>query len=406
MTDIPATERRARDAPWRNLAAVRAVRLVTSGAVLALAAAAGVRSIFDGAGSTDGVLEMIVGSFWSLLPASFGVCGALIVWKQPRNAVGWILMLPALAGIEVLMPIARASAPPPSVGVAEIIQLWFDNVAWMFLIFPVFHLLQVFPDGSLLSRRWRPLVALEVLMVAALAGLGLFSAQIGPLDQSWTVENPIGLVPTIWFEGLFEVLWATGLVVLTLGGLVVITLRFRRGRGAERQQIKWLLLAVSVFAAAYILVAPRGGLAGNLAFDLVLVLSILGIPAAILISVTRYRLYDIDRIISRTLSYVVVIGLLGTIFGGLVLAVGTLFDDSLAVAGSTLAVAALFNPLRNRIQRGVDRRFNRSRFDTERVMEDFAASLHARVDPDDVVAGLTDVVAEAMQPVALNVWVR
>lgn len=90
----------------------------------------------------------------------------------------------------------------------------------------------------------------------------------------------------------------------------------------------------------------------------------------------------------------------------MVLAVGTLFDDSLAVAGSTLAVAPLFNPLRNRIQRGVERRFNRSRFDTERIMEDFAASLHARVDPDDVVAGLSDVVAEAMQPVALNVWVR
>ena len=174
----------------------------------------------------------------------------------------------------------------------------------------------------------------------------------------------------------------------------------------ERQQIKWLLAATSLLAVAYVAGAMSDD--SNEAVWWVVSLGMAAIPISILFAVLRYRLYDIDRILSRTVSYVIVIGLLaGVYLLGLTAMTNFLpSDSSLSVAASTLAVAALFNPLRRRVQAGVERRFNRSRYDAQQVMERFSGSLRQDVDPETVVGGWVDVVSETMHPTSISVWVR
>jgi hypothetical protein len=180
--------------------------------------------------------------------------------------------------------------------------------------------------------------------------------------------------------------------------------RFRRAGFVERQQIKWLLAATCVFALAYI--------AGATFEDewawWVVSLAMASIPLAILLAVLRYRLYEIDRIISRTVAYVIVIALLGAVYmGGLAAMTSFLPAESpLAVAGSTLAAAAAFNPVRKRVQDWVDRRFNRSRYNAEKVMQGFAGSLQGQVDSEGLVDGWVGVVSATMQPASVAVWVR
>lgn len=376
---------------------------------LALAASGTVVGVFEvirGGQETGWIVSAIL---WGLVPFVFALNGALIVRRQPGNAVGWLLMVPGLALIEALLEVPQLATAPATVDLGVVFQLWFADLSWMLMIFPVLHLLLVFPAGRLLSRSWRWLGALEVLMVSFLAGTSLFNATIGPLeDESWRVANPIGFVPASALESAaFGVLWAAGLLTLTVAGVVAVVLRFRRAVGLERQQMKWLLFAVSCFGFVYVLAAAVEPLQGQALVDLILVSSLLAIPLAIMIAVTRYRLYEIDRIISRTLSYALIVLLLAGGYFSLVTVIGTrVSDQPLFVAGATLVAAALFNPLRRRIQRWVDRRFNRSRYDVERVIDLFAGSLRDQVDADDVVDGWIAVVSESMQPASVGVWVR
>ncbi len=170
--------------------------------------------------------------------------------------------------------------------------------------------------------------------------------------------------------------------------------------------MKWLVLAFIVFLIGVL--AEFGGFQDSIVANVFLPAGFVLVPVSIGIAVTRYRLYEVDRILSRTVSYVVVVGLLAAVFFGVVTATSTLLDtsDDLVIAASTLAVAALFNPLRKRVQRGVDHRFNRSRFDAQMVMDRFAGSLRDRVDSEEVVDGWVGVVAVTMQPASVSVWVR
>jgi hypothetical protein len=193
-----------------------------------------------------------------------------------------------------------------------------------------------------------------------------------------------------------------------VASVAAFVVRFRTGSFEERHQLKWPLGAVALFGVVYGATAigssfTTGGLA-----DLVFGLSLAGLPVAVAIAVLRYRLYEIDRIISRTVSYAAVVAFLALLFFGVVTALSSLLqaESDLAIAGSTLAVAALFNPVRRRVQVWVDRRFNRSRYDTQRVMDRFAGSLQDRVDSEGLVEGWVDVVSETMQPASVAVWVR
>jgi hypothetical protein len=185
-----------------------------------------------------------------------------------------------------------------------------------------------------------------------------------------------------------------------------MVVRYQRAGLIERQQIKWLLAATSLFAVVYVIAVATDD--SNETAWLVLSAALAAIPLAIILAVLRYRLYDIDRILSRTISYAIVLGVLGGVSLLGLTALTSLFpaESPLAVAASTLAAAALFNPVRTRVQTAVEKRFNRSRYDAQRVMERFSGSLREDLDPDAVVEGWVGVVEQTMQPASLSVWVR
>jgi len=307
--------------------------------------------------------------FYLFMVPGYGSAGAFLAARRPRNPVGWLLLAAAvLGGLSLMFP-----------SWVNAWQVAFPLMAGLFGIF-----LLVFPDGTLPSRRWRPIVALVGL---GCSGLTLFAQ------------------PPEFAVALFVL----SLLACALAPLI----RYRHGGYLERLQIRWLALAVGVAAGSGItslLVYQLGGtgvvqeisaLTGLFALTV-------GIPASIAVAILRYQLFEIDRVLSRTVSYTLVVGFLAVVFFAVVTALTAVLpaESDLAVAGSTLAVAALFNPGRRRIQRWVDRHFNRSRYDAENVMDDFSGSLRGRVDPDGVVEGWVGVVSETMQPTTLAVWVK
>lgn len=361
--------------------------------------------------SSDGQVRQILSALaWGFLPTVLVLVGALIVARQPRNIVGWLLMLPAMSGlIEKLLTIGVEGLEhaPEIVTSGLVVALAFNNFSWVFLIFPVFHLLLVFPTGQLLSRRWRPVVGLEILMVSTMIILGFFVTEIGPIDGDWTVPNPIGFVTTAAVDGIFSVAWGAGLLVVTISGVISIVLRYRNSVAVERQQIKWLLFAVGLFGVIYPSAAQFETVDGG-AFDLVLALSLNSIAIAIAIAILKYRLFEIDRVISRTVGYALVIGVLGLVYTtGAVWLPSVLSGESpVFVAVATLIAAALFNPLRRRILQAVDRRFYRARYDSERVVEEFKAQLSDQTDIDRLAADWVSAVTRTMNPSSAGVWMK
>lgn len=243
--------------------------------------------------------------------------------------------------------------------------------------------------------------------------IGVFAEGWGPPndDYIWLIDNPIGFIPNSFWEGLFGAIWMLGLLTLSLGGFVAMTVRFRRSGLVERTQIKWVLCAALVFALTYaasLVVNWFGGSFGDGLLGFLFVFSIALIPISITAAITRYRLFEIDRIISRTLSYAAVVIVLGALFLGMVTLVTALLptQNSLAVAGATLVVAALFNPIRRRIQYAVDRRFNRSGYRAEELSEQFNARLRESLTTDELIDVWGETVNEALKPSATGIWIR
>ncbi|HZD23470.1 MAG TPA: hypothetical protein VE569_08730 [Acidimicrobiia bacterium] len=357
----------------------------------------------------------LVGVMYLMTGVVFAFTAALILSNRRGNRVGWILM--AIAAGLALSNLADVTVPtnaPSTVTPWLFALLVFRGVSWVFFIFPIFHLLLIFPSGRLLSPRWRLLVVLEVLMITTLLFLETFGPEIGAVADDgetylWTVANPIGLLHTDIFDGVFSGVWTGLLLVLTVGGLIAMVLRFRRADSVERLQLKWLFLAVALFVVVYGLTAVLEGYDDNSILGVLFILSIIGIAVAIAVAVLRYRLYEIDRVISRAVGYTLVVVVLGLVY-----AVGAVWlptrilgqQPPLFVAGSTLAVAALFNPLRQRVMSGVDRRFYRSRYNAERVVADFTGRLRDEVDIRQLTGDLMDVISTTMRPSTLGVWVR
>jgi hypothetical protein len=363
--------------------------------------------------SGDSALDRVEFVIWGASLSMFVISGAIIVSRQPRNVIGWLLMIPGLSVPLSDLPFRVLVDMDPAPVVARPLlwlAVWFTGWSWILLIFPLFHLLLTFPSGRLLSRRWKWTVWLELAMVATMVGLVAFSRELVVMVEEtvvWSVPNPIGFIEEGFFDGPFEPIWTATLLLLTVASVSAFVIRFRKASSVERQQFKWLLLAVALFGLVYAGLAILSNQTGGV-IDLLFALSVGAIPVAVAIGVLRYHLYEIDRIISRTVGYLLVVALLGALFFAAVTALGSVFpaESPLAVAGSTLAVAALFNPLRKRVQEWVDRRFNRARYDAQRVMERFAGSLQGRVDHEGVVDGWVGVVAETMQPASVAVWVR
>jgi hypothetical protein len=346
---------------------------------------------------------------------AFATVGAVIASRRPRNPIGWLFL-----GIGVLTAIGalgeaysdrafREPGPPSTLAVwAAWTQGWF----WypLFAMCTLFTLL-LFPSG-LPSRRWRPVLWVSVASLAVVTLMAAMDSTIQAAGRK--VPNPIGItaLEDVEATGLFLVftsLFALGVVAATIS----IIVRFRRSRGEEREQLKWFAYAAALLAvtliASLVLPAFERSLAGQLALSV----AILGIPVSCGIAITRYRLYDIDRIINRTLVYAVLSVLLVGIYVGAVFGLSAVVrsitgqpNNALVIAASTLAVAALFGPARRRIQGFIDRRFYRRKYDATQTLEAFSTRLREEVDLDALTGDLVRVVQTTMQPTHVSVWLR
>jgi hypothetical protein len=354
----------------------------------------------------------------------FPLVGALIASRRPRNAVGWILLADGLLWMFLgmtdyygLYGVARPGSVPFPVGVAGI-----NNFMWV----PAVGLLGtyvflLFPDGRLPSRRWRPLAWLSgvvILLVSILVGL-----TPGPLQNLGGVQNPFRLEGYPWVETTAYLVLPL-LPLCMLASVFSLVLRYRRSKGEERQQIKWIAFAASFVGLLYLIamvfafVFPSGGWfqAGSpLWLDLLgyaALSSFTLVPIAVGFAVLRYRLYEIDIIINRTLVYGSLTISLALVYVGSVVSLQYVFraltggDSQLVIVASTLVIAALFNPLRRRIQSFIDRRFYRSKYDARKTLEEFGARLRDETDLDGLSEDLVGVVRETVRPAQVSLWLR
>ena len=351
----------------------------------------------------------------ALLFLPFAVVGLLIVRRQPRNPVGWIML--ALNGIYTLGVTAGAYAvlayrfDHPDLPLARLAvaltQCWLALV----LLLPVPILL--YPDGRLPIGRWRWTVwiyaaaSLALLSGTAVTDLTAFTVRTVHVDSSGELQSLSGSQDSLSAKvGAFLFLvW----LILALSWVVRQVLAFRSSTGVRREQLKWLVTGAVIGIVGFSMsLAFHGGsnpVLRALSFGFV---GIAAVPLSIGVGILRYRLYEIDRLVSRTLSYTILTGLLiGFYLGLIALATRVLpLSSPVAVAGSTLAAAALFNPLRRRIQRVVDYRFNRSRYDAEATIAAYALSLREAVSFDHLQDELIAVVARAVAPGQVGVWIN
>jgi hypothetical protein len=340
--------------------------------------------------------------------------GAIIAARRPDNAVGWSLLVISLAlGVafvgQVYADYTVVAAPGslPGGAIAVWLSLWIPVPA---LVAATFFCL-LFPDGSPPTHRWR-WVGRLALTGGVLLVLGLSLAP-GTLDERNYpgARNPVGVEGAGPFlEGTTTVGTAFALLGLLLA-VVSMIVRFRRSSGVERQQLKWIVYAGAVAAGGFALTLFLSGPLANAVFALGF-LAFIGVPVAAGFAILRYRLYEIDLLINRTLVYgPLTASLVALYFGGVVL-LQRLFvaltgeKSTLAVVASTLLIAALFNPLRRRIQSFIDRRFYRSKYDAAKTLEAFSAKLRDETDLEALNSELVGVVRKTMQPAHLSLWLR
>ena len=356
----------------------------------------------------DGIVALVIG-----VPCA--AVGLLVARRQPDNPLGWLFLATAILlfvsndGGDYAYAVYRVGRHLPFGPVALAVdQLWILGL----VLFVVVILL--FPDGRLSSRFWRGvlrcywalyivlLVAYAVATAGALADRPLRIDTAGGLSA---VDNPAGAFGTV-----FHVILVL-LLVLSAAFIARQVLSWRTSSGDRREQLKWLAGGAAIAIASLILgsvFATTGPTTTALEWiDNVFWFGMAALPVSMGVAILRYRLYEIDRIISRTLAYTIVTGLLVGLYAGLVLLATEVlrFQGTVAVAASTLAAAALFNPLRRRVQQAVDRRFNRARYDADQTVAAFAARLKEAVDLDPIRDDLVGIVHQALQPAHVSLWV-
>jgi hypothetical protein len=323
------------------------------------------------------------------------------------------MLMTALAGGNALAPIME-SLPVRDLTPGLWLLLWFDGWSWILFIFPVFLIPLFFPDGKLPSPHWNWVCRLALGLWIFLAVLIAIGEQIGPAAENWTVPNPIGFIPQSIFGETFFFFWGIGLMIVIGGSVASLFVRYRHAGQGTRDQIKWILFAAVVFFFGYgfsVFTVEIASVSewGGVLFMIVLLV----FPIAIAIAILRHRLYDINLIIRRTLQYTIMTVLLAVVyFGGIVILqglAGTLTADANSPAitvVTTLGVAALFSPLRRRVQAFIDRRFYRNRYIADQILARFAAAARDEVDMDRLTAALVDVVDETMRPEKVGLWLR
>jgi hypothetical protein len=346
--------------------------------------------------------------------ATFVTVGLLIAWHRPGNAIGWIILAGvdyqglAIAG-SLYVEVARRPGYHLPVG-----PLPWLNSAWFVGIGAVPLIILLFPDGMLPTPRWRRVMWAYIAVVgsylactyaAVIRAVAEHRTQLDANGAPDFINHPAGwyAAATHVFVGLLPAFWVSFVVAQVLS--------WRRSSGERRQQLKWLLAGAAVMAVPQAVLQPVLSLpslsdAAQGILNTVATLFLAALPVGLGVAILRYRLYEIDRIISRTLAYAIVTGLLVGVYAGLVLLATQVLSirSPVAVAGATLATAALFNPVRRSVQRSVDRRFNRARYDADQMVTAFAARLKDAVDRDAVQADLASVVHRALEPAHVSLW--
>ncbi len=339
----------------------------------------------------------------------YAAVGFVVARRQPGNPIGWILitfiavfLLEGVAGGYAALYYRFGHHGLPLAPVAIVLEpLW----APALLLFPVVILL--FPDGRLTARRWR-WVLRAYAVAGALASAAVFAPAVTAVaHHDVRIDAAGNLISTGPHGGLLAVAAPLGLgliLVIVLSFVAHQVLSWRRAAGERRQQLKWLATGAAVTLGT--IAASLGTASASVAGE-ILGIGLAALPVGIGVGILKYRLYDIDRIISRTLAYAIVTGLLVGVYAGLVLLATRVLPLSspVAVAASTLAAAALFSPLRRRVQRAVDRRFNRARYDADQTVAAFAARLKDAVDLDTVRDDLAGAVHQALEPAHVSVWI-
>jgi hypothetical protein len=383
-----------------------------------------------------------------LCTVTFQALGLLIVTHQPRNRIGWMFCaIGVLNGLWLLTSqyaIQALITDPGSLrGGAS--AAWLSSWIWAPPIWLTGTLcILLFPDGHLPSRRWRPFLWFATSGIALFIGAlsltpwegraniasppqleGTATGLLAVVDRllsvavaatpselqggvTYPIDNPLGLKGADTALATISAIGAVLILASFIASLAAPILRFRHARGAERQQLKWIVYAVALTSLIYLVANSRFPLLTELAFAINLSL----FPLAAAIAILRYHMYDIDLVINRTLVYGLLTGVLGLGYAAVVIILGQLFGGvsgdppSWAVAGATLAVAALFQPARRRIQQAVDRRFDRRRYDAAKTIGAFSARLRDEVELDTLSAELLWVIDQTMQPTRVSLWLR
>jgi hypothetical protein len=347
----------------------------------------------------------------ALLALAFSVVGAIIASRQPRNAIGWLFCsvgvtigLSSFAGDYAEFWLASGFG----MGALGETAAWFSSWSWTLLVFvPTSFLLLLFPDGRLPSPRWRP-----VAWCAALGLIGFLSGytlEPGPLEDFPRMMNPYGVDSLILDAvAIAGAILASASMVASAISLIV---RMRRAGRAERQQIKWLAYGGAVVVGAVFVGGVISVWSGDVGIALIS-LGLLGVPIFTGVAIARYRLYDIDIVINRTLVYGSLTALLVALYFSAIVVLQRLFvvftgeKSTLVVVASTLVIAALFNPLRRRVQGFVDRRFYRRKYDAVKTLAAFNTRLRDETELETLSRDVVGVVRETMQPAHVSLWLR
>ena len=349
----------------------------------------------------------------------YAAVGSILVARRPGNAIGWVLLALGWILAFAALPV-KATAHELQILTASALEqmvVWLTNWSVAVMLALLATLAFTFPTGQLPEGRWQRVASLGLVVawgsVIALAFWPVLSVRLAGATDAIEIPNPIGLLPpTIFGIRLAPQTIAPVLVIVLMVSIGAVVGRYRVARDLERLQLRWFVAALASIAitvpAGFALLAVFPGAAiawwpAAIAFGLP--------PVAVGIAVTRYRLYEIDRLISRGLSWAVLSGLLLAVYAGAVLLLQTVLGDviqgqTVAVAGSTLLAAALFQPLRRRVQATVDHRFNRARYDAERTAATFSERMRDEVDLEATRRELLASVVEAIQPRAAAVWIR
>jgi hypothetical protein len=347
---------------------------------------------------------------------AFSMFGAIVAVRQRKNPIGWLLLgVGILYATELLAGnygVYTLDTDPGSLPGGPL-AAWLTSWVWIAGGSLVLFVFLYFPDGKLPSPRWRP-VAWIVLVNAALAvapfafGPRLLEGSSGRSQ----IVNPVGIEGSTRLLDLVERISFVLLLPVSVALILSLVVRFRRARGDERQQIKWVAYGVALFTLAIVAVSLWPSLDGSVAGNVLFLVGFLAIPSAMALAILRYRLYDIDVVINRTLVYGALSVTLALLyFGSITVLQGAWIAltgqrAQLAVVVSTLLIAALFNPIRHRIQAFIDRRFYRRKYDAAKTLESFSRRLREEVDLENLAGELVAVVEKTIQPAHVSLWLR